>query len=631
MTTRTSAPNSLAPTPKSSVDIPQSFLSKRVKSILSSETVLDGFSRTQLEYLSDMICSDPGASKRGVRHCIERAIVETHARFINEYEENVAGLIARKYSQLEQFDERITEGLERLSINRDQIGAAIEHGVNASAELGEVERKLELITQFRELFVIDSPDTAHRSQKLVDVLGIVESVEIKRRNCQVLLGDVANAQIGIESLNKSVDVLESMYDKIAFLGMQENDLVPSLLRRSLTILQDRPNLFHEALLSACMRRCDSLSLEFLHVLNRDEDGLELNSFDSFRFSSDMLSWFLDSVVSERDWFESIVGSVRESIWSGLAPIMPKMYYLDSILSGVIEMVESRFSNSVKSTFNVLDLYKLSKIVSFYLGKVSGCCIEPLNRMRRLAFSAFQNQWERRIQSERSSTTILLLIQPSSGLNPPPIVNETVFLIENILRIEAENLSEEDDEDQLFSVLSTGIDPLIQLCFSQHSLASPAEASVFLLNCLSVLQAPLLKFSALRATEETVRNINALIIDQVDSLVQGTLKIVLRTTGMGLKIDLIRESVSSKKPIETVPDLHPIALSSSIKSFYSILFTQGIAAISHVDALVSRELRAKARTEIGASLAVAYEELYNAIHHLGVANHTPDQIRALLDL
>jgi hypothetical protein len=114
-------------------------------------------------------------------------------------------------------------------------------------------------------------------------------------------------------------------------------------------------------------------------------------------------------------------------------------------------------------------------------------------------------------------------------------------------------------------------------------------------------------------------------------VKGTVEIVLRNTGLGTKLEALRATLSLGKPIETVADLHPIAISSAIKSFYSLLFTQGIGVLSHVDSLIAKELRAEARRDIGERLASTYEEIYRSINHLGVATHTPEQIRTLLDL
>jgi hypothetical protein len=490
--------------------------------------------------------------------------------------------------------------------------------VSASSELGEVERKLELISQFRDLFTISDSALPHQSDDLQSILKLVDLIEKKRRNCQSLLKAIPNARQAIDSLNRSVQLLDSLYEKTFFALMKSaNQTSSSLLRQSLIFLQDRPHLFHDALLGLCQGRCDGLSADLLHVLTRDEDGLELNSFDSVKFVSDMLSWFLDAVVGEKDHLDSLVDGVRDSLWSH-APVLPRLDYLDATLSGIEEMIESRFSSSVKSTFAILDLFKLSKIVNFYAGKVetiSGAGTQNFfKNMHNQSFAAFEFQWE------RSS----VLVQLSPGLNPPPVVTETVFLIDSILAIHSE--TSDSSEESLFSVLSSGIDPLIQLCVQAKSGASATESAVFLINCLAVLLAPLKKHSF---TGATLSNLEALTRDQMEVLVREAKTLVLKNTGLGAKLEAIRNT--KNRDLETHPELHPIALSSSVKSFYSLLFTQGIAALSHTDALIFKDLRADARRAVGSAIADVYEELFTAVNHMGVTSHTPAQVRALLDL
>jgi hypothetical protein len=608
----------------------QSFLSRRVKTITSMDNLFDDLSSSQLEYLSKLIESDPVGAKRNLKGMIEKALVDVHARFVGEYERYIQSAVVARYTNLTQIEDCVSGSVEKLTVGRERIGEAIDLGISASTELAEVERKLDLLKQFQDNFVIEANDNVPVAASLSDILKIVEVIERKRQNCQVLLKAIPNAHQAIESLNRSVQVLDGLYEK-AFYGVikVDGDVEAETFRKSLLFLQDRPHLFHEALSSICQRRCDDLSGGFLRVLTQDGDGLELNSFDTVRFASDMLSWFLDSVLSEKDWLDSVVGDARESLWS-ISPVVPRVDYLDMILVGVEEMIDSRFSNSVKSTFNVLDLFKLAKIVSFYLGKIkhsTGMATQSfLKSLHHSAFAAFQFQWEQRVITERNS----VLVQFSPGLSPPSIVNETVFLIDNILLIEAESESVDLDEDRssLFSVLSSGIDPLIQVCVQSKAGGSPTESAVFLINCLAVLQGPLKKYSF---TAETVGNLEVLIAERMDSLIRETTAIVLVNTGLGTKLEALRSAIKDKKPVDTVSELHPITLSSSVKSFYSLLFTQGISAISHTDSLISKELRAKARHDIGVAIADVYEELYVAVHELGVTTHTPDQVRALLDI
>lgn len=599
-------------------DSSQSFLTRRVKAVISNDKLFEGLSRDQLEYFSHLLESKPQSSRRNLKSVLESALVDVHAKFIAEYEDNVAGAVAAKFADLERLEDQISMSVEKLTISRERMGTAIDEGVNASAELGDVERKLDLISQFHDLFVIDHHESTVLPEDLNSILTLVESIEKKRQNCQSLLKAVPNARQAIDSLNRSVEILDSLYEKTFFTLIKLQPQTEAfLIRKSLIFLQDRPNLFHDSLSSLCAARRDSLSASLLHVLTRDEDGLELNSFDSVRFVSDLLSWFLDAVVSEKDWLDSIVDPINERLWSN-APVLPRVDYLDSILAGVEEMIESRFSSAVNSTFGILDLFKMSRIVKFYAKKlepITGVSTKSvLDSMAQSALANFESLWDRRISEPVASLS-------TTGLAPPPIVTETVFLIESLLAIHA-GVEDIPDEDSLFAILSSGIDPLVQLCVKTSKSAgmSVIESAVFLINCLGVLQGPLKKYRDFPTTQAWVMNLDTLIVDQMEILVNETRETVLKNTGL-------ETFIASK----TVPDLHPIALSMSVKNFYSLLFTQGISAISHTDSLIIKDSRTEARRAIGTAIADAYDELYNSVNHLGVTTHTPAQVRALLDV
>jgi hypothetical protein len=595
----------------------QSFLSKRVQSIVGNDKVFEGYPLGALEHLAKYVGENTSVSRRSLRANLEAELVEHHGKFVSEYETRVSGYLERNLNCLEIIDRQLTDNIDQLLGNRDRIGSVMSRTSVATRELEEREHKLDVLIKFKKLFVVDleEADRAIESGELSKVLQYAEDLEKVRRNCQVLMRGVPNGTLAVESLSVSVEVLERVYERV-FQGVSKSpDSSMNLLRKSLVLLQERPHLFHEALTGICQVRCDSHASGFLHVLTRGDDGLELSTFDSVKFLSDMLSWVLDCSLAEKEFVDSLVEHVRPLTWAA-SPVKPKLEYLDLSVSGVMELVESRFSSIVKSTFGILELFKLSRVLTFYSEKlrfVGGpSAKDAMASMHHAAWSSFLSQWESRAQNERSAPLLT-----RSGLSPLPFVIETVYLLESILSIQADSAAGEDEED-IFLVLSAGIDPLIQTCFQVAGSTgmNGAESCVFLLNCLATLQGPL-KRHAFAA--ETVKVIASLMDMQMETLVVETRSIVLEKTGLGETLD----SLSG--------EYHPLAVSSSLKSFYALLFTQGIAAAGHTDSLISRELRAEARHAIGKSIADAYETVYTATSSLGVATHTPEQVRTLLDV
>lgn len=623
---------SLGPAPHPSAANPttnQSYLSKRVQSITSNAKVFDGYPAGAWEHLAKHVVKNTHSCRRNLKSKLEEDLLNLHGNFNAEYESRVSGYLERTLNSVCMVDQQLTESIDQLLANRERIGTAIDKSSIARSELEQREHKLDVLTKFKKLFVVDQ-EAAYEALESGDLLKLTQfasELQKLRSNCQVLLREVPNAVLALESLDVSVEVLEKVYERV-FQEVSKSSvsvLPREVLRKSLSLLQERPHLFHEALLAISRSLCDSHASEFLHVLTRTDGGLEVSTFDSVKFLSDMLSWLLDLSVSEKESMESVLESVRGSTWS-VVPVKPKLEYLDVILSGVVELVESRFSSIVKSTFGVMELFKLSRVLSFYSAKmrfVAGQTTkDALSSMHHSAWSSFLLQWESRAQSERSA-----LLLTRSGLSPLPFVTETVYLLETVLAIHADSWKldgdeeENGDEEDLFLLLSAGIDPLIQTCVqvATSSGMNEVESSVFLLNCLATLQGPLRKHAF---ASESVNVIAALMNMQMDSLVESTSKRVFEKAGLAEPLEKIRNGDKN---------FHLLSISSSLKSFYSLLFTQGVAAVSHTDALVSRELRAEARNAIGKSISDAYEEIFSATESLGIATHTPDQVRALLDV
>ena len=606
-----------------------SSLSKRVQAIVSNESALEGVSRSSLEYLSTIIGDNSISTRRNLKSILENELVSLHGQFFEEYESKVTHYLESKLTELERLEVHMTDSIDKLSVNRENIGAVIERSALSKAETEWIHKRLAILSRMQESFMVNlsAADAVVASGDFPALLSFIEEVEEKRSNCKNLLRAIPNASVALDSLNQSQELLEVLYDKV-YVRVVRDTVPRDVLKRSLSFLYQRPLYFHQSLQGVCNTRCDVLSGQFLQVLTKE--GLELNAFDSVKFLSDMLSWLMNACISELEWIDSVV--IGLDPWPP-APALPKPEYMDTSVSGVLEMIQSRFTNIVKSTFSILDLFKLSKIISFYLGKMTALTgpstCTALRGMHHSAWSAFLFQWEQRVQSERTSA----MFQTPKDLGPLPFVTETVYLLDSILSIYAADDGYEGTGDgEFFTVLSTGIDPLVQLCVqvAAQCALSNTEAPVFLLNCLSSLQAPLRRYAF---TERTVTNLAALIDDQMGLLVAASTTAVLKKVGLLDKVSALRKAkeAAGDVHIESIPELHPIALSSCFKGFYSMLFTQGISVASHVDLLVTRELRSEARDAIGRSVADAYEELFTAAAPLGIATHTPDQVRALLDI
>jgi len=106
--------------------------------------------------------------------------------------------------------------------------------------------------------------------------------------------------------------------------------------------------------------------------------------------------------------------------------------------------------------------------------------------------------------------------------------------------------------------------------------------------------------------------------------------VLTKLGLAERLKALRDK-PPETPLSAVPELHPVSLAATLRSFYNSLFTLGGAlALPLLEKISNRSLRSEARSGVANKIAAAYEELYEGIKELGVATHTPEQVRTLLE-
>merc|ERR1712217_75698 len=211
----------------------------------------------------------------------------------------------------------------------------------------------------------------------------------------------------------------------------------------------------------------------------------------------------------------------------------------------------------------------------------------------------------------------------SELSAPSFVVESVNTLTEVLSIyENALVPAEEREADFLPVLSAAFDPLLNHCQQVGAMMDKADSQVFLINCVSAMQMPLKKyeFTAQRAEMYT-----ALLKDQVQLVVDEQACGILAKLGLAERLKALREK-SPEAPLASVPELHPVSLAATLRSFYNSLFTRGgVLTLPLLERITNRNLRSEVRTGVSQLIASTYEELYKGVEELGVATHTPDQV------
>eukprot|EP00923_Selenidium_pygospionis_P037467 GHVN01065715.1.p1 GENE.GHVN01065715.1~~GHVN01065715.1.p1 ORF type:complete len:202 (+),score=25.28 GHVN01065715.1:240-845(+) len=187
------------------------------------------------------------------------------------------------------------------------------------------------------------------------------------------------------------------------------------------------------------------------------------------------------------------------------------------------------------------------------------------------------------------------------------------------------------KDEEFAwILDSALNPVVNFCRQSAHRLPTEDAPVYLINCFAHMQSALTKrdFTAMR-----VQLFATLLDEQINILVECQAETVLAKLGISerLKALKIENEAGRYGDQMTAPCLHPLSLSACFRSFYTSLFTMGSLSLPQIEKISSRNMRSEARYGLARALAGAYEELYNGTEALGVATHSPDQIKTLLDV
>merc|ERR1712146_246248 len=117
----------------------------------------------------------------------------------------------------------------------------------------------------------------------------------------------------------------------------------------------------------------------------------------------------------------------------------------------------------------------------------------------------------------------------------------------------------------------------------------AEGQIFVTNCVSAMQAPL---RAHPFTKLRVAMYDALLDEHIKTLIEGQAQTALSKIGLAECLRGLRMKAEAA-PLNSVPELHPVSLSNTLRTFYNSLFVRGgVLALPVFDRISDLTLRAK---------------------------------------
>ncbi|KAJ0970970.1 hypothetical protein J5N97_018929 [Dioscorea zingiberensis] len=485
------------------------------------------------------------------------------------------------------------------------------------------------------------------------------------------------------------------------LGDSDNPEVNDLLKTAVRCLKERPVLFKYCAEEVANMRHHALFRRFISALTRGGPGgmprpIEVHAHDPLRYVGDMLGWLHQALASERELVLALLdpdamidtrpiahGFSKNSQSDSTTTESEITFVLDRIFEGACRPFKIRVEQVLQSQPSLIVSYKLTNTLEFYSYTIS----DLLGRETALC----NTLWLLKDASQQTFFNILktrgdkLLRYPplvAVDLSPPPAVREGVSLLLELIETYSSMMVPASGKKTDFDpVLSALLDPLIQMCekaaeahhkskgtlsrrsrtnsdispgnreslsvdaiLARKTSISPqsAESSskIYLINCLSAIQQPLLGHEV---TTNYANNLNSILETHIDALAEKEVDGILRRCDLLNKITYIQNSTAQEPkdepmPLAEIEEMSPPAIAECLRTFFGLVTGTG-GFLPEFDQLQVPSLRSDACARVARALAQAYELLYQAIMDpkngypdpKSFLRHSPDQIKTILEI
>jgi len=676
--TETAAPKTFEPPRRVSTSIPATAalglpgaagaasgaLTNKIQKALSLR-VDSQTSRDALKCLSGFFSENTLHTRRQLRTTIETQNLLLHEEFVNSFgdlERQIEGLDALVNS-LDNACQRAGDELRR---SKSETQTILEKATALKRESTVIDEKQQVLVKFLEKFRLSEADTQlmkSGDQPIDDnFFAAFAKLEEVRANARQMLNTCGQQTSGVDILHETSEVLEASYERM-FVWVQHqckgtnasitatskssssepDSSSASVLKRTLRVLAERPVYFNHCVRDISRARRAALVQRFFQALSQGDASsgarpIELQACDPVRYIGDMLAWIHENTASEREAIAALMGRASGGEVEPAASQADKEFavvsfedILDFTLEGLVSPFSNRTQQVLDAQTSIVILYKVSQVFSYFAKKLEevqqskeACLVSLCRDLQVKTHQLFLDMWEAQAAKLRQGVVGVYV----SDLAAPPFVVEAVNILSEVLSIYESALVPADEREADFlPILSAAFDPLLNHCQQVASQMDHMDGQVFLVNCVASMQAPLRKRDF---TAQRVAMYASLLDEQVSRLVEGQAAAVLSKLGLAERLKALREKPADA-PLSAVPELHPVSLAATLRSFYNSLFTLGGAlALPLLERIANRSLRSEARSGVSRLISTAYEELYDGIKELGVATHTPEQVRTLLE-
>ena len=531
----------------------QNPLSRKLYKILESDLDNDKETLEALKVLSECLDKNTLQARRNLRSDLERrtlALNEDFLRCVEELVQQVKGL----QDETNHMKECCDDMQKRLVAAKKRTSGLLKETSQLQCKSRSLDMKSKVASSFLNKFqlnpdqlrVLSGIPEGFRTTRLPindDFFQAMHRVQEIHEDCKVLL-HMSKQRAGLEIMESMAMQLESAYERLYHWTQNQCRLmtgeVPDFnanLRCALKELQKRPVLFQYCIDEYVIARRTALVQSFIDALTREGTSgrpMELHSHDPARYCGDMLGWLHQAIATENDHVSGLLADDdRERVVS----------VLSMITEGSCRPLHVRIEQVIVSTVSSAVAYKLVNLLRYYCGVFLKNLSSTAPLVKTVAdLSELQSKMFFSTLNSQVSKILGDVQTPLLDLAPTPKLSELLGLLQELLCSRDMTVFTEDSQNQdLRMILSCCIDPLIQHCKESVASMSKVDRSIYLINCLYVVQSTV---SLYEFTDRQVESLDMQIQSHMDKVSSEQLVHLLsRTVLSGFYATLSRGEVA----------------------------------------------------------------------------------------
>ena len=517
-------------------------LGQKFSQILST-SFIDSEISTALEILEKSGFANDLSTRRELAPSVSKQILETNKSVLDDYKHFVDEMHV-----IRMGIESMQTACNEMRAQAVAVKASSSQLIEQSAFLQEQKRKVEIkrriLSTFRARFSISEVEAATLSSSepiedsFFDCLAKVKSI---REECSTLL--VADTQTaGLEIMDLMSKHLETGYNKLHRWILKELKSTTSgateanvLLRKGLTTLAERPDLYERTLDHVSDARRRIVAADFDQARIRGKDGsraIEANNQDCMRYVGDILAWLHQAIASEREILEMVLGAAgrdRRSIMHQQDEENAFDYramqneLIDRNFQLVMKPLQQRIDQVIVAQNDRLLSFKAAILIRFYrdtLSKVLEPNASVLTTLRSMEKSAIA----RFLQSTRTMISQVSLNSPTPiEMEIPDYLEDTIDDLTSTLEtLNASFLSLNEKVAEFTEIWESLIRQVIEITVRSAADLIQPRAPIYLYTCASLLHRTLSTVEFTTAQQEICqvaisRSKAALVVDQHEYL------------------------------------------------------------------------------------------------------------------